>query len=162
MIGPPIGAAETVVVVARIREAVEVVLPGVGVQVVVEVVLVCRAVPLVGAALGDDLHLRARGTVEVGALAGDVHLELFHAVGRGRHDAGRAGCHAVALVGDAAGRITGVAGRVHAHAAVHVVGVLAAVELERALVDHRAGHAAVRADARLQRQEGAGVARDAG
>ena len=54
---------------------------------------------------------------------------------------------------DATGRIAGEARGVDLHAAVHVIGVLAAIEHEAALVDDRAGHAAVGRDARLQGHE---------
>ena len=49
------GAAEAVVVETRVRDTVVIVLPGIGVQVVVEVILVSGAVPLVSAALGLDM-----------------------------------------------------------------------------------------------------------
>jgi len=36
--------------------------------------------PTVGAALSDDLHFRASGTVEIGCLIGGIDLEFLDAV----------------------------------------------------------------------------------
>ena len=44
--------------------------------------------PSIGAALGNDLDFGAGGAIEVSGLVGCVHLELFDAVDRGRHDTG--------------------------------------------------------------------------
>ena len=65
------------------------------------------------------------------------------------------------FAGHTAGRITGVAGGVDVHAAVHVVGVIAAVEREVVLVEHRSADAAIRTYARLQLDERADVAAEA-
>ena len=54
-------------------------------------------------------------------------------------------------------RVTGKAGRVDAHAAVHIVGVVAAIELETALIYNSAGNATIRADSGLQFDKGANV-----
>ena len=108
--------------------------------------------PGIGAALGDDLNLRAGGAVEVGGLVGGIDLELFNAIERRGHDAGGAAAN---LIGDdAAGRIASEARGVNLHAAVHIIRVLAAIEHERALVDDRAGHAAIGGNAGLQGHEG--------
>src|ERR1035438_4925738 len=93
-----------------------------------------------GAALGDYLHLCARRAVEVGALQGGTDLELLHAIARGRHNTRGSRSHTVTLVGNASRWVTGKAGRVHAHAAVHVVGVVSAIELEAALIHHGSSH----------------------
>ncbi len=55
-------------------------------------------------------------------------------------------------------RITGKARRINLHAAVHVIGVLPAIEQEGALVNDRASHAAIGRDAGLEGDEGHGVA----
>src|SRR6185312_14798692 len=158
---PAEGGAKAAVVISRNGSAAKIVVPGVGVPIVVEVVLVHGAVDGVGSALGHDLHLCAGGVIEVGGLVGGIDFEFFHAVSRSRHHAGRS-AHAGKLAGDAAGGVSAKARRVHIHAAVHVVGVVAAVELEAGLIDHCAGHAAVRTDAGLQGHEGAHIASQTG
>src|SRR5882762_7210727 len=70
-----------VVVITRQWCAARVVIPCVRVKIVVEIVFVRRA------ALGNNLHLRARRTIEVRGLVGGIHFELFDAVEWGRHHA---------------------------------------------------------------------------
>ena len=69
-----------VVIIRRRGNAVigGIVLPDVGTEVVVKVILVAGTMPSVGAALGHDFHLRSRRVVEVRGLVRGVHLELFH------------------------------------------------------------------------------------
>src|SRR5207253_9849443 len=59
------------------------------------------------------------------------------------------GSHGITLVGNAAGRVPGERGRVNAHAAIHVVGVVAPIELEATLIHHGSGYATVRTDSWL-------------
>ena len=117
--------------------------------------------PGIGSALGDDFDFGARGTVEIGGLACRVYLELLHAVlRRGQHAGGPAAlcCSQVSLSGHTPGRIARHAGKVHVLAAVHVAAVVATVQREVTLIEHRAGHAAIGAHARLQLDERADVA----
>src|SRR5689334_24295082 len=112
--------------------------------------------PRIGSALGYDLYLRSGGTVEIRRLIRGIDFKLLDAIQRSRHYTGRT---APDLVRDrATGRIAGETGRVHLHAAIHVVGVLTAIEHEGALVDDRASDAAIRRNARLQSHEGGCVA----
>ena len=156
--------AELAVVIIRRRgNAVigGIVLPGVAAEVVVEVILVSGAMPSVGTALGDHFNLRAGRIVEVGGLVGGVHLELFNAIGGGRQHACRTRGNVAILVRDSC-RIAGKRSCVDGHAAVHVIGVVAAIQRKCALVDDCAGHAAVWTDAHLQSREGAGIMEKAG
>src|ERR1019366_2396482 len=106
--------AKAVVMIVGVWQSVVVIHPGVGVEVVVQIVLVNRAVPGAGAALGDYLHLCARRAVEVGALQGGTDIELLHAIARGRHNTRGSRSHTVTLVGNASRWVTGKAGRVPA------------------------------------------------
>src|SRR5437773_4138994 len=149
------GSTSAVVMVTGQRRAAIVVIPGVGIEMVVQIIFVCCAVPGVGTALGDDLDLCASRAVEVRGLVGGIYLELFDAVEGRRHYA--RGSAADGVRHDAAGRVAGKARRIDLHAAVHVIGVLPAVEQKGALVHNSASHATVRGDAGLQGYESAGV-----
>src|SRR6266705_463237 len=105
--------------------------------------------------LRDHLHLRAGRTVEVRSLVGGVDLKFLNAIDGRRHHA--RGSATDLILDYAASRIVPEAWRIYLHAAVHVIGVLAAIEQERALVHHGASHAAVRGDAGLQSDERTGV-----
>ena len=117
----------------------------------------------VGAALCHDFDFGARRTVEVSGLIRGVDLELFHAICGSGHHAGRFVVTRV-LSGNATGRIAdcvgGDTGSVHAAGAVHIIGIVAAVQREVVLVDNGSRNAAVRPYARLQFDEGVDVATD--
>ena len=113
--------------------------------------IVRRAVELVGAAFRHRTDLRTGRTVEVGRLSGGGNLEFFNGVGRRRK-------HATRRVAHAAKGALGVAPSVVSHAAVHIVRVVAAIQLERVLVVHRARDRAFRRNARLEDRQ----ARDVG
>ena len=144
------------------RCAGQVIVPGIGGEIVIQIILVSAAVPVIGTAPGNYLHLSACRAVEVGGLAGTVDFKLFHAVGRGRQDSRWPTCHCKTLIGDASGRVAGETRRVDAHAAVHVVGVVATIEHEAALIHDRTSNTAVRTHAWLQLNKGADVAVKAG
>src|SRR5271169_503753 len=151
--------AKTAVVVGGKSNVVwsrEVILPAIGGPVVVLIVFVGRAVETAGSALRDHLHFGARGAIEIGGLTGGIYLEFLDTILRGRHHARRA-ADSGPLSGNTAGRVASVRGCVNAHAAVHVVGVVAAVQREVALVGNRAGNAAIRGHAGLQLNERADV-----
>src|SRR5215472_9202010 len=114
--------------------------------------------PGVGPALSHNLHLGSSRTVEVGGLVRGVGFEFLDAVSRSREHTSRASGHTGALICDTPGGVSGKRCGVHAHTAIHVVGVVAAIQREVALVNCGARHAAVRTDARLHREEGAHVA----
>src|SRR2546423_10521536 len=128
---------------------VEVVVPGIRREVVVQIVFVSRAMPRVGAALGDDLHFGSGRAIEVGSLVGRISLELLHAICWSRHHASCPGSDASTLIRNSSRRISGKTGGIHAHAAVHIVGVVAAIQREITLVDCGACHTAVWTDTRL-------------
>ena len=144
-------SAEAVVVITGQRCAAEIVVKRVCVEIIVEIIFVSAAMPGIRAALGDHLNLCAGGAIEVRGLVGGIYLELFNAVERRGHDAGRTAAN---LIGnDTTGRITREARGVDLHAAVHVIRVLAAIEHERALVNDRTGHATIGRDTGLQGYE---------
>ena len=135
-------AAETVLVRLRQRRVQQsigrrvVVLPCIGSAYVGgEEVVVERAMELIGSALGDHLDLAAGGAIEIGRLVGDSHLELLNALHRCRE---HARCRA------------SVAGRIGRVGTRHVVAVVAAIELEGALIVLRSGHLSGRGHAYLQ------------
>ena len=133
------------------RRAGEIVVPGVGREIVILVVLVSCAVPGISTALGHYLHLCASRAVEICSLIGSVDLKLFNAIDRSWH---HAACSApYRIVDNAAAWIAAKATRVNGHTAVHVTAVVASVKHERALIHHRARHTTIRAHARLQRNE---------
>src|SRR5215472_1603481 len=109
-----------------------------------------------GSALGNHFNLGAPGAIEIGGLAGGIHLKLLDAVLR-RGDYARRGAGPVELARHTSGRVAGIAHGVYAHVAVHVVGVVTAIQREVVLVIKGAGNGAVSAHARLQRDESAGV-----
>ena len=127
--------AITAVMEAGNRNVVEVILPAIGRPVVVFIIFVSRAVPGIGSALGDHLHLGTGGTIEIGGLAGGIYFELLDAILRSGQNA-RSATHArsahrwsyAILIGNTPSRVAGEALRVYVHAAVHVVGVVAAIE----------------------------------
>src|SRR5262249_10823959 len=129
-------------------------------------VFVRCSVPAVGATLRNHLHLRARGAVEVGGLVGCSDRELLNAVYGSGHDARRptaTGCagdrgHRHVTVNDASARITRETGRIGILRAIHVAGVVTAIELKGVLILIRASHAAIGRDAWLKRDERTGVA----
>ena len=157
-------SAVTAVVETGTGDAVIIILPALGRPVVIFVVFVARAVPGLGSAFGDDLHFGAGRTIEIGGLAGGIHFEFFDAILRsGDYARGAANPYSqVILRGHATGRIARIAGGVDVHAAVHVVGIVAAIEREVVLVKNGAADAAVRTYARLQFDECADVAAQAG
>ena len=118
--------------------------------------------PCIGTAPRNDLNLCAGRAVEVGGLVSRVDLELLHAVGWSWHDTGRPCGHSITLVGDASGWVPGEAARVHAHAAVHVVGVVATIELEATLIHYSTRDATIWAHAGLQFNKGTDIAIKAG
>ena len=73
--------------VAGQRIARRVVIPSVGIKIIVEIIFVSRAMPGIRAAPGNNLHLRARRTIEVSGLVGGVHFEFLNTVERSRHHA---------------------------------------------------------------------------
>ena len=86
--------------------------------------------PGVGSALGDDLHLGSGGAIEIGGLAGSIYLEFLDTILRGwDHARGAAiACSQVILRGHTTGWIASIAFGIDVHTAVHVIGVVAAVE----------------------------------
>ncbi len=157
-------APKTVVMEAGDRSSGSIVVPGVSIESVVQIIFVSGAVPSVGAALGDHLDLRTGGIVEVRGLVSRVDFEFFDAVGGSGHhtcwDTARIAATAKTGAGRDSRGIAAEARRIDLHAAIHVVGVVAAIEHEGALIDHGAGHAAVRGYTRLQSNEGADIATD--
>src|SRR5437868_14771888 len=111
----------------------------------------------IGAALGHYLHLSAGRVVEVGRLVRCIDFEFFHAIRRSRHDAGGR-AYAGKLAGDTPGRISSEARRIDVHTSVHIVGVVAPIELEARLINYCAGDAAIWTNSRLKRDESADVA----
>src|SRR6185312_11917979 len=79
--------SKTAVVIVRNRSVREIVLPGVRVEVVVEVVFVRGSMEPIGSALGYDGDLSTRRAVEISSLIGSVDFEFFDAVRRRRHHA---------------------------------------------------------------------------
>src|SRR4030095_409308 len=71
-----------------------------------------------------------------------------------------AGAHSDLALDDAPGWIASEGWRVDVHTAIHIVGVLAPIEREGALVDDRASDAAVRGNSGLQGHKGRDVAID--
>ena len=149
--------SEPASVPVRYRRSRLIILPGIAREVVVPVILVARAVPGVGAALGDDRHLHAGRVVEVGGLVRGRDFELFDAVDRGGHhtrglapvDPGVGAADGIIrIVEQSTGGIVAKIFIVNARTAVHVVAVVATVERENGLVHHRAGSAALAAGAR--------------
>ena len=141
-----------------------VIIPGVGVESVVEVILVHTAVPAVGAARRHQFHLRARRVVKVGRLVRRIDLGFLDAVRGGRHNsAGRP--IQCAVGGGDAGWITRKGGGtrvIDAVVAVHIAGVVAAVQQIGVVVVIGPSHAAVRAHAGLQGREGGHIMAEAG
>ena len=128
--------------------------PGVGAEVGAEVVLVCRAVKLIRATLGDHLHLAAGGAVEVGGLVIDADAELLDALDRGGDDAGR-----IAARGSGSGAARE---RVVAIVAILIARDVAAIEREDILIICFAGDFASGSDAGLQSDKRVGVAAQRG
>src|SRR5580704_16401690 len=124
-----------------------VIVPGIGASDVAgRVVIISRAMEIVGAALGDHLNLRARGSIEIGGLAGSGDLDFLDGVNRGgQYSARRAGGSGATHARKTAAR---VGAGVISHRAVHVVRVVAAVELEGVLVVHGSGGCAFGGHAR--------------
>ena len=133
--------------IAEIAERSVVVVPGVGAaKIRGMIVLVGRTVKVVGTALSNHLDLRAARSIEIGSLAGRVYFEFFNRIGRGRqHAAGRR-----PVAGE---RVVTIAAGIVLHASVHVVRVVAAIELEGVLVVHGAGNGSIWSDARLQQRK---------
>src|SRR5262249_14513196 len=157
---PAAGSTEAVVVIARLSNSVGLVIPSVRVQEIVEIIFVAGSVPGVGAALGDDLNFGSGGAIEVGRLISGIDLEFLDAVERSRHDAG--GAAADLALHDATGRIAREGRRVNGHAAIHIVGVLTAIEHESALINDRSRNAAVGRNAGLEGHESGRVAVNGG
>src|SRR5690242_7277685 len=134
------------------------VLPCVRIPIIIQVVLVHRAVLRVCTTLCYNLNLGTRRAVEVCSLICGVDLKFFQTIRRRGDNARRTGSYASTLISNSASRITGESGGVDAHAAIHVVGILAAVKLETALIDDCSGNTSIRANTGLECHEGADVA----
>src|ERR1700682_6486920 len=92
-----------------------VVIPGVRVEVVVQIIFVGRAVPSVGAAARDYLDLGTRGAIEIGCLVGGANLKFLDAIdGCGHHTRGSSTDLAA---NDTACGVSSEARRVNLHAA---------------------------------------------
>src|ERR1700730_4508603 len=115
-------STEAILVRSDLRESIHVVIPSVGAEVCAKVILIGRAVPLIAAAPGHQLDLGAAGAVEVRGLIGGGYFELFHALDRSGHHAGGSAAGVLRIVAPAARRVD-------AHGAIHIVRVVAAVQL---------------------------------
>src|SRR6267154_859829 len=107
--------------------------------------------PLVSTAAGDHLDLRAAGLIKVTRLAKRADFEFLNGLDRRRHHAR----------GHRAGLITGETGKVldvSDGIAGHVIRVVTAIYRESVLVHETAGDIAARCHARLETQQGCGVA----
>ena len=135
---------------------------------IAQVVFVSGPVPLVCAPLGYQLYLGAGRSIEIGRLVIRSYPEFFNTVRRRRHYTGgtsatRGTAHTSrGLYSDqAAGRVACETGGIGVLGAVHVAGVIAAIQHEGVLVLVGAGDAAVDRHARLQSYEGADIAPEA-
>src|SRR5713226_3854395 len=106
------------------------------------IITVSRAMPLIGAASGDHLYLRAAGSIKVSRLTERIDFELFDSFDRRRHHARD---HPVSLSASSAGKVVYVCGG----GTGHVVGVVATIDGEGVLVLVAAGNIAGRRHARL-------------
>src|SRR5215469_18470705 len=75
--------------VAWSRRTRQVVIPRVSREIVIEIILVGRSVPVVRAPLGDNFNLGTGRIVEVSGLVCRVDLDFLDAVDWGRHRTGR-------------------------------------------------------------------------
>ena len=152
--------------VAGLGRSRDVVVEAVGAPSVVQVILIRSTMPLVRAALCHHLNLSARRTVKVGRLIVRSHLEFFDTVRRRRHNSGRTSATWAPAWGrashygvyQAAGWVARKAGSVGVLGAVHVAGVIAAIEHKGVLILVRAPHASVRSDSGLQSHKRADIA----
>src|SRR5438132_8648184 len=97
------------------------------------IVTVPRTVPLICAAPGDHLNLRATGGVKVIRLTEGADFEFLDTLDRSGYDAGG---HAVGLRPGETGEVLDVPDRVSGH----IIGVVAAVDGESVLVHVAAGN----------------------
>ena len=130
--------------VLQFRVLIEIV---VGYEVGRAVVLICRAMQLVGAALGQQLHLRAGRAPLVGACIGGGYAELFHGIQGGSQRARKGIALQLVVVVDAIQRDVGLV------ASRAVYGAATAVLVQIHLIPVSDSN-----HARLQTQNGGGVA----
>ncbi len=116
--------------------------------------------PGIRAALCDYLNLRACRAIEIRSLVGGIHFEFLDAVEWRRHNTGWSATDRVR--DDASRWVAGEARGINLHAAIHVIGVLAAIKHESALVDHGSSDAAIGRNARLQGHKRTGVPANGG
>ena len=140
------GSAKAILVGGGFGLSIEVVIPGVRPEVTAEVVFVDGAMPLVGAALSDELDLGAVGAVEVRGLVSRRNPEFLNTFGWGGHDARR---NAAGNIGSGAA----VCGRIDAHRTVHVIRVVAAIQLIHVLIVVGTRRISIRADAGLRDEQ---------
>ena len=110
--------------------------------------------PLIAAAPGNHLDLRADRTIEVSRLPESVDAKFFDALDRSRR---YAGSHAVNLITSIELRRTCEVHCVSDLIAGHVIAVLAAVYAERVLIADGAGNLSRWRDPWLKRHERGGI-----
>src|SRR5438270_8860269 len=101
--------------------------------------------PRVAAAPYDHLDLRSARTIEVGGLICDVDLEFLDTLDRSWHHTRHP-------------TVSGEAGGVGVHRAVHVICVVATIELEGVLIAHSSCNRSIGSSCRLQRKQRGNVA----
>jgi len=125
---------------------------------------------LVGAALSDELDLSARGAIEVRSLISRADFEFLNAVHRSRHNtcwrsaaraARRRSCRDQ-IVYETTGRVARKAGRVGVLGAIHVAGIIPAIQHKRILILISPCDAAIHGNTGLKGYESAHVAAKTG
>src|SRR5262249_2282794 len=129
----------------------------------VEIVFVGTPVECIGAALGHQLHLASAATVKVCGLICRGNLELLDTGDGNRdHSRGRLGETRAVLHARSTSGIAAEAGDVRVVIPAHVVGGIAAVELERVLVGSSAARVAVDVLAGLEDSQRRSIAGEVG